>query len=148
MRYFPETVLDSSSFSLFHSGQAFYELVCSRTVVLPQIFFSLTTDIVLSNFLLPFFMHFLMLLFTFPVFLRSFRLESLLSQFSSFVAQIKNKNFCNDQELFLPVILVAVSITATKQKPYQKAYLLTKTEKRQNRKSNGGRQKKREKTVK
>ena len=35
-------VLDSSSFSLFHSGQVFHELVCPLTVVL-QIFFNLTT---------------------------------------------------------------------------------------------------------
>ena len=38
------TILDSSSFPLFHSGQVFHELVCPLTVVLPQIFFSLTTQ--------------------------------------------------------------------------------------------------------
>ena len=47
-----------------------------------------------------------------------------------FCSTDQNKNFCNDQELFLLVILVAVSVTAAKQKPYQKAYLLTKTEKK------------------
>ena len=30
-------------FPLFHSGQVFYQLVCPLTVVLPQIFFNLTT---------------------------------------------------------------------------------------------------------
>ena len=40
---FSWTILDSSSFPLFHSGQVFHELVCPVTVVLPQIFFNLTT---------------------------------------------------------------------------------------------------------
>ena len=40
---FSLAILDSSSFLLFHSGQAFHQLVCPLTVVLPQIFFNLTT---------------------------------------------------------------------------------------------------------
>ena len=36
-------ILDSSSFPLFHSGQVLRELLFQFTVVLPQIFFSLTT---------------------------------------------------------------------------------------------------------
>ena len=43
--FFFWTILDSNSFSLFHSGQVFHELVCPLTVVLPL-------------------MHLLMLLFT------------------------------------------------------------------------------------
>ena len=43
VRHFPETILDSSRFPLFHSGQVFHQLVCPLTVVLPQIFFNLTT---------------------------------------------------------------------------------------------------------
>ena len=38
---FSSTILDSCSFSLFHSGQVFHELVCPLTVVLPQSFFNL-----------------------------------------------------------------------------------------------------------
>ena len=41
---FSWTFLDSSSFPLFHSGQAFHEFVRPFSVVLPQIFFSLTTQ--------------------------------------------------------------------------------------------------------
>ena len=59
-------VLGSSSFSLFHSGKVFHELVCPLTVVLPHIFFYL--------FHAPFgfVVHF-------PVFLKSFRFKSFLS---------------------------------------------------------------------
>ena len=35
--------MDRSHFPLFHSGQVFHQLVCPLTVVLPQIFFNLTT---------------------------------------------------------------------------------------------------------
>ena len=81
--------MDSSHFPLFHSGQVFYQFVCSLTVVLLQIFFNLTTLFpypVLFSLLhasLDVVVHFL-------VFRSSFRLESFLSQFSPFVAQIKN----------------------------------------------------------
>ena len=34
-------IFDSSSFTLFHSGQVFHELVCSLTVVVPQIVYYL-----------------------------------------------------------------------------------------------------------
>ena len=71
------SVLESSSFSLFHSGQVFHELVCP----LPQIFFSLTKvfsyQVFFSLFHAP-----LDVVFHFPVFLRSFRFKSFLSQFS------------------------------------------------------------------
>ena len=95
---FSWAILDSSHFPQFHSGQVFYQFVCPLTVVLPQIFFSLT-----SLFSYPVFFS----LFHAPldvvvhslVFLRSSRLKSFLSQFSPFVAQIKN--FCSDPGFFL-----------------------------------------------
>ena len=40
---FSWTIVDSSSFSLFHSGQVFHKLVRTLPVVLPQLFFNLTT---------------------------------------------------------------------------------------------------------
>ena len=61
------TILDSSCFSLFHSGQVFHELVCLLTVVLPQIFFNLTTLFSYPVFF-ALFTHLLMLLFTFLYF--------------------------------------------------------------------------------
>ena len=90
-------ILDSSCFPLFHSGQVFHQLVCPLTVVLPWIFFNLITlfsyPVFFSLFHAPLdVVHFL-------VFLRSFRLKSFLSQFSPFVAQIKN--LCNDPGFFL-----------------------------------------------
>ena len=51
---FSWTILDSSCFP-FHSGQVFHHLVCPLTVVLPQIFFNLTT------------------MFSYPVFFSLFR---------------------------------------------------------------------------
>ena len=76
---FSRTILDSRSFSLFHCGQVFNELVCPLIAGLPQIFFNLTTLFSYSGFfrlfhaLLDVVVHFL-------VFLRSFRFESFLSQ--------------------------------------------------------------------
>ena len=71
-------ILDSSSFSLFHSGQVFHQLVCPLTVVLPQIVFRLATlfcyPVFCSLFHAP-----LDVLVHFLVFLRSFRFESFLS---------------------------------------------------------------------
>ena len=91
----------------FHSGQVFHQFVCPLTVVLPQIFFNLTTLFSLFHAPLDVVVHFL-------VFRSSFRLGSFLSQFSPFVAQIKN--FCSDPGCFfwrcLPKISLAVSITA------------------------------------
>ena len=91
-------ILDSSHFPLFHSDQVFHQLVCPLTVVLPQIFFNLTTrfsyPVLISLFHSP-----LDVVVHFLVFLRSFRLKSFLSQFSPFVAQIKN--FCSDPGFFL-----------------------------------------------
>ena len=90
---FSWAILDSSYFPLFHCGQVFYQFVCPLTVVLLQIFFNLTTlfpyPVLYSLFhaSLDVVVHFL-------VFCSSFRLESFLSQFSPFVAQIKN--FCSD----------------------------------------------------
>ena len=82
---FSWTILDSSRFPLFHSGQVFHHLVCPLTVVLPQIFFNLTTlfsyPVSFSLFRAP---------LDFVIRVRSFRLKSFLSQFSPFVAQIKN----------------------------------------------------------
>ena len=37
------TILDSSSFSLFHNGEVFHKLICPLTVVPPQIFFNLAS---------------------------------------------------------------------------------------------------------
>ena len=76
---FSWTILDSSSFSLFYSGTIFHELVCSP-VVLPQIFFNLTA---LFSYLVFFCLfHAPLDVLHFPVFLRSFRFKSFLSQFS------------------------------------------------------------------
>ena len=86
---FSSTILDNSSFSMFHSGQVFHVLVCCLTVVLPKIFFTLPTPFPCPVFFSLFHapvdvvVHFL-------VFLRSFRFKSFLSQFSPFVTQIKN----------------------------------------------------------
>ena len=94
---FSWTILDSSSIFLFHSGQVFHELVCPLTVVLPQIFFNLTTlfsfPVLFCLFHAP-----LGVVVHFLVFLRSLRFKSFRSQFSPFVAQIKN--FCSDPEFF------------------------------------------------
>ena len=95
---FSWTVLDSSSFSLIHSGLVFHELVCPLTVVLPQIFFSLTTLFFYPVFFCPFHAP-LDVVVPFPVFFRSFRFKSLLSQFSPSVAQIKD--FRSDPGFFL-----------------------------------------------
>ena len=73
------------------------------TVVLPQIFFNLTTLFSYPVFFSLF--HALLdVVVIFFVFLRSFRLESFLSQFFPFVAQIKN--FCSDPEFFLLTMFV------------------------------------------
>ena len=99
---FSSTILDSSSFSLFHRGQVFHELICPLTVVIPEIFFNLTTPfsypVFFSFFSLLFFHAPLHALVHFLVFLRSFKLKSFLSQFSPFVAQIEN--FCTDPGFF------------------------------------------------
>ena len=94
--------MDSSHFPLFHSGQVFYQLVCPLTVVVPQIFFSLTTlfsyPVLFNLFHAPLdvVVHSLVLI-------RSIRLKFVLSQFSPFVAQIEN--FCSDPGFFLLTIL-------------------------------------------
>ena len=96
------TILDSSCFPLFHSGQVFHQLVCPLTVVPPQIFFNLTTlfsyPVFFSLFHAP-----LDVVVHFLVFCSSFRLKSFLSQFSPFVAQIEN--FCSYPGFFLLTML-------------------------------------------
>ena len=81
---FSWTILDSSRFSLFHSGQVFHKLVCPLTVVLSQIFFNLTTLISYPVFF-RFFHTPLDVVVHFPVFLRSIRFESFLSQNRTFI---------------------------------------------------------------
>ena len=73
---FSRTILDSNSFSLFHSGQVFHELVCPLTVVLPQIFFNLTTLFSYPVFFCLFHAP-LDVVVHLPVFLRSFRFKSV-----------------------------------------------------------------------
>ena len=65
----------------------------SPLTFLPQIFFNLTTLFSYSVFF-SLFRELFDVVVHFLVFLRSFRLKSFLSQFSPFVAQIKN--FCSD----------------------------------------------------
>ena len=103
---FSRMTLDSSSFPLFHSGQVFHVLVCPLTVVLPQIFFNLTTLFVFSYpvFFFPFSCTswcYCSLLYISQI-LQPFRLKSFLSQFSPFVTHIKI--FCSD----LGVLLLTV----------------------------------------
>ena len=43
VRHFPERSWTICSFPLFHTSQVFHQLVCPFTVVLPQVFFNLTT---------------------------------------------------------------------------------------------------------
>ena len=66
------------------------------TVVLSQIFFYLTQ---LFSYPVSFFHASVNVVVHFLVFLRSFWFESVLSQFSPFVAQIKN--FCSDPGFFI-----------------------------------------------
>ena len=96
-------ILDSSNFPLFHNGQVFCELICplSLTVVLLQIFFNFTTLFPYPVLFSPFHAS-LDVVVHFLVFLRSLRLKYVLSQFSPFVAQIKN--FCSDPGFFLPTM--------------------------------------------
>ena len=96
VRHFPErswTVVTFPCFTVVKSHQ----LVCPLTVVLPQIFFNLTTlfsyPVFFSLFHAP-----LDVVVHFLVVLRFFRLKSFLSQFSPFVAQIEN--FCSDPGFF------------------------------------------------
>ena len=89
VRHFPER---SWTVVTFPCCQVFHQFVCPLTVVLLQIFFNLTTlfpyPVLFSLFHAP-----LDVVVHFLVFRSSFRLESFLSQFSPFVAQIKN--FCS-----------------------------------------------------
>ena len=101
-------ILDSSSFSLFHSDQVFHELVCPLTVVHPQIFFNFTTLLFYPVFFCLFHAP-LDVVVHFLEFLRSFRFKSSLSQFSPFVAQIEN--FCGDQGFFLLLTMFVKDLT-------------------------------------
>ena len=85
-------ILDSISFPLFQSGQVVDDLVCPLTVIVPQIFFNLTTLFSYSVFFCIFHAP-LDVVGPFHVFLRSFRFESFRSHLSPFVSQIKN--FCS-----------------------------------------------------
>ena len=97
VRHFPERSWTVVALP-FHSGQVFHQLVSPLTVGLPQNFFNLTTlfscPVFFSLFHAP-----LDVVVHFVVFLRSFRLNFFLSQFSPFVAQIKN--VCSDPGFFL-----------------------------------------------
>ena len=88
MRHCPKRSWTVDAFPFFHTGQVFDQLVCPLTVVLPQFFFTLTTlfsqPVFFCLFRAP-----ILIVVHFPVFLRSFRFESFLSQFSPF-------EFCND----------------------------------------------------
>ena len=79
---FSWTILDSSSFPLFHSGQVFHELICPLNVVLPQIFFSLTTlfsyPVFFCLFHAPLMLLFTSLYFSDPSGSNRFFLSSLL----------------------------------------------------------------------
>ena len=90
--------MDGSSFHFFHTSQVFHDLVCCLAVVLPQIFFSLTV-LFSCPILFCIFRAFLDVVVHYPVFLRSFRLKSVLFQFSPFVTQIKN--ICSDTGFLL-----------------------------------------------
>ena len=63
---FSWTISDSSSCPVFHSGQVFHKLVCPLTIVLPQIFFILTTlfsyPVFFCLFQAPLDVHFLVFL--------------------------------------------------------------------------------------
>ena len=85
----PADFMDKSSFPMFHSGQVFHGLVCPLPVVLLQIIFNLTTLFSYPVFFCLFHAP-LDAKVHFPVFLRSFRFESFLFQFSPFVALLKN----------------------------------------------------------
>ena len=96
VRHFPEQSWTVVAFPCFR--QVFHNLVCPLTTVLPQLFFNLTK----LFSLLVFFCLFrapLDVVVHFPVFLRSFRFKPFLSQFSPFIAQIKN--ICSDPGFFL-----------------------------------------------
>ena len=72
-------VLGSSSFPLFHTSQAFDELVCPLAVTLPQIFFSLTTQFSYPGFLCIF-LALLEVVVHLPVVLISVRFEYFLPE--------------------------------------------------------------------
>ena len=84
---FSWTILDSSSLSLFHSGQVFHELVRPLTVVLPQIFFNLTTlfsyPVFFCLFHAPLMLLFTSLYFSDPSGSNLFFASSLLSSLRS-----------------------------------------------------------------
>ena len=76
---FSRTILDSSSFPLFYSGQVFDGLVCPLTVDLSQIFFNFTTLFSYPVFFCLFHTPLDVVVDVF-IFLRSLRFESTLSQ--------------------------------------------------------------------
>ena len=98
VRHFPERSWTVVAFPCLNSGQVFHQLVCPLTVVLPQIFFNLTTPFSYPVFFCLFHAP-LDVVVHFLVFLRSLRLKPSLSHFSPFVAQIEN--FYSDPGFFL-----------------------------------------------
>ena len=112
VRHFPERCRTVAAFPCFTVNIFFHELVCPLTVVLPKIFFRLTTLFAYPVFYCLF--HAPLAVVVFLVFLRSFMFESFLSRSSPFVAQIKH--LCSDPFFFfrrcLPRITLAISATA------------------------------------
>ena len=95
VRHFPErswTVVAFPCFTVVKSFTSWYVLL----LLFFLRFSSISQHCSPIQFSLAFFVHLFKVHFL--VFLRSFRLKSFLSQFSPFVAQIKN--FCSDPVLF------------------------------------------------
>ena len=111
VRHFSErswTVVTFLCFTVVKSFTSWYALLLlffPLTVVLPQILFNLTTlfcyPVFFSLFHAP-----LNVVVHFFVFLRSVRFESFLSQFSPFVAQIKN--VCSDPNFFVCFVFLTM----------------------------------------
>ena len=85
-------ILDSSRFTQFRSDQVFHQLVCPLTVVLPQIFFNLTTlfsyPVFFSLFHAPLNVFVRFLYFSDPSGSNLFFLSSLLLSRISAVTQV------------------------------------------------------------
>ena len=90
-------ILNSSSFPLFHCGQVFF-MWHALLLLFFLTFSSISLHCSPVQFSFALFMHLLMLLFTSFYFLDPSG-SNLFSQFSPFVAQIKN--FCSDLGFFL-----------------------------------------------
>ena len=98
VRHFPElswTVATFPYFTVVKSFMIWYALL----LLFFLIFSSVSLHCSPIQFSFAFIMHLLMLLFASSYLIRAFGFESFLSQFSLFVAQLKN--FCSDPGLFL-----------------------------------------------